>query len=137
MIIQETNIPNVISENIDQSKQVLANNIIKSVYPLFDEVYNSKVSGIDKLQTDLKEKKKIVLEEKSELEILMNEYKRQKKIAKLLERVERLITSGLVYDGALNHETKILLKIIMNLSMEKLDYHLRNTLQTISKRFSR
>jgi ATP-dependent Lon protease len=137
MIIEKTNIPNVVENTIEESKLVLAENIIKNVYPLFDEVYNSKVSSIGKLNKELKEKKNSVLSKKNELEELLEIYQRQKKIAKLLDRIEKLITSGLIYDGTLNQETKILLKVINKLDSNQLDYHLRNTLQTINKRFSR
>ena len=68
---------------------------------------------------------------------MMVEYKKKKKVSKLLDRIEKLITSGLVYDGTLKHETIILLKITTKLSEDKLDYHLKDTLTTISKRFSR
>jgi hypothetical protein len=67
----------------------------------------------------------------------MDAYKRKKKVTKLLDRIEKLITSGLVYDGTLKHETIVLLKIVDKLEEDKLDYHLHATLQTISKRFSR
>jgi ATP-dependent Lon protease len=137
MIIEQTNIPNVIPETINKSKQVLAENIIQNVYPLFDEVYKSKVDSIERVKEELKAKKEKVTQQKNELQAIMNNYKRQKKITKLLDRIEKLITSGLVYDGTLKHETMILLKIITKLENEKLDYHLQSTLQTINKRFSR
>ncbi len=137
MIIEQTNIPNVIPETINKSKQILAENIIQNVYPLFDEVYKSKVNSIEIVKEELKAKKEKVTQQKNELQAIMNNYKRQKKITKLLDRIEKLITSGLVYDGTLKHETMILLKIITKLENEKLDYHLRSTLQTINKRFSR
>ena len=137
MIIEYTNIPNVIPETIEKSKLVLAENIIQNVYPLFDEVYKSKVDNIERVKNKLKTKKEEVSQQKSDLQGLMYAYKRQKKIAKLLDRIDKLITSGLVYDGALKHETTILLKIVPKLENDKLDYHLRQTLQTINKRFSR
>jgi hypothetical protein len=137
MIIEETSIPNVVPENISESKQVLADNIIQNVYPLFDEVYSTRVDEIDEIKKEIESKKSEVKTNKEFLEKLMNEYKRKKKISKLLSRVDKLITSGLVYDGAMKHETIVLLKIIPKLSEEKLDYHLRSTLTTISKRFSR
>lgn len=137
MIIEYTNIPNVIPETINKSKQVLAENIIQNVYPLFDEVYKSQVDNIERVKDELKAKKEEVTQQKNDLQGLMSAYKRQKKIAKLLDRIEKLITSGLVYDGALKHETTILLKIATKLENDKLDYHLRQTLQTINKRFSR
>ena len=137
MKIVETKIPNVIPETIEKSKQVLADNIIKNVYPLFNEVYHSKVDTVKKLKDELASKKEAVSKEKETLESIMAEYKRKKKISKLLDRIEKLVTSGLVYDGHLKNETVILLKIVNKLPNDKLDYHLRDTLQTISKRFSR
>lgn len=137
MIIEETNIPNVISENIEESKLVLANNIIQNVYPLFNEVFSSKVEEIDGLKLKLNSKKQQVKENKQTLEGLMSDYKKKKKVAKLLDRLNKLVSSGLIYDGALKHETVVLLKIVNGLSEEKVDYHLRETLKTISKRFSR
>ena len=137
MIITETNIPNVIPDNILKSKEVLADNIIANVYPLFSEVYTTRVDEIDLLKKALKAKKELVRKHKVALEQMMAEYKKQKKVSKLLDRIEKLIATGLVYDGTLKHETVILLKIATKLSNEKLDYHLKDTLRTISKRFSR
>ena len=137
MKIIETNIPNVTPENIQDSKTVLANNIISNVYPLFNEVYTSRVDEIELLKQALQKKKGLVQKHKVALEQMMAEYKKKKKIAKLLDRIEKLISTGLVYDGALKHEMVILLKIATKLSDEKIDYHLKDTLRTISKRFSR
>lgn len=137
MIIKETTIPDIIPTNIDQSKQVLANNIISNVYPLFDEVYNNKVEETTTLKNTLNKKKESIQEQKKSLEDMISVYNKNKKVAKLLDRIEKLISSGLVYDGTLKHETVILLKIITKLSEEKVDYHLKATLHTINKRFSR
>lgn len=136
MIIEETKIPNVLPENIEETKVILAESIIHNVYPLFNEVYSGNVEEVEKLKNKLKEKKKQVLSEKDDLQKLIDVYKNKKKVSKLLARIEKLINSGLVYDGTLKHETVILLKIATKLSSEKLDYHLQDTLRTISKRFS-
>lgn len=137
MNIVETNIPNVVPDNIPKSKEVLADSIIANVYPLFNEIYNTRVDEIETLKKQLSNKKEIVKKHKTTLEHYMAEYKRKKKISKLLDRIEKLISSGLVYDGTLKHETVVLLKIVTKLSEEKLDYHLKDTMRTISKRFSR
>lgn len=137
MEISETTIPDVSIQNLDQSKIVLAESIIQNVYPLFDEVFNTKVEELQELQDFLKDRKTKVKEEKDNLQALVNSYSRQKKVAKLLTRIENMVTSGLVYEGSLKNETTILLKIVSKLSDEKLDYHLKSTLRTISKRFSR
>lgn len=137
MILEETSIPNVTENNIDEAKMVLADNIIQNVYPLFDEVYTTRVDEIEEIKKETENKKVEVKQNKNQLESLMNEYKRKKKISKLLSRIEKLIAAGLVYDGTIKHETVVLLKILPKLSDDKLDFHLRNTLTTISKRFSR
>jgi 50S ribosomal subunit-associated GTPase HflX len=134
--IQETKIPDVIPEIIDESKQILANNIIKNVYPLFNELYSEKIKELNKLKYILDNKKNNIKEEKENLQNIMLSYKKKKKITKLLERIEKLITSGLLYDGVLKHEITILIKVIDKLSEKKLDYHLNSVLNIISKRFS-
>lgn len=137
MKIEETPIPNVLEENIEDSKLILANNIIENVYPLFDEVYSSRIEEIDNVKKDLDIKKQQVRVQKEELQVLMNEYKRKKKVAKLLDRLDKMVSAGLIYEGSIKHETIVLLKVANNLSDEKIDYHLRSTLKTLSKRFSR
>jgi len=137
MFIEETKIPNVSKENIEESKVILAESVIQNVYPLFNEVYTGHVEEVKRLSKTLQDRKKNILAAKDELEKLFSEYKKMKKISKLLSRIEKLVNSGLIHDGSLKHETTILLKIITKLPDEKLDYHLKSTLRTISKRFSK
>ena len=137
MKIIQTKIPDVTKESIDHSKVVLADNIIQNVYPLFDEVYQGKVGHINEMKKTLKEKKEIVKGKKEKLEQLMSDYNREKKVSKLLTRIEKLVDSGLVYDGTLKSQAIILLKVINKLSNDKLDHHLSETLQVIRKRFAR
>lgn len=137
MIIEETKIPDVTEYNIDQSKIILADNIISNVYPLFDDVYNDYLKSAKKIKENSKQLKEKVKDNKENLELLMNELNRVKKVSELLKRIETLISSGLAFDGGLKHETVILLKIINKLDNEKLEMHLKNTVRTITKRFSR
>jgi len=137
MKIITTKIPDVTTETIDQSKVVLADNIIQNVYPLFDEVYQGKLSYINDIKKSLTQKKSELNKKKENLEQLMTEYSREKKISKLLSRIEKLVDSGLVYDGAIKSQTIVLLKVINKLTNEKLDHHLTETMQIIRKRFSR
>lgn len=137
MKIEETKIPDVTNENISDSKNILAESIIKNVYPLFDEVFNSKVDEVRKKEDILKVKRIQVIEEKKELEESMKEYRKEQLISKLLDRLDKLISSGLVYDGKLRTETVVLLKIINSLDEEKLKYHYKQALLIINKRFSR
>lgn len=137
MRIEQTNIPNVLPETIDQNKIYLAESIMQSVYPLFDEVYKGRVKNLETYKEKVEKGKNEIKKQKDELEQLVNEYNRQKKINKLLDRLEKMINSGLVYEGSFKHEVVVLLKVLNKLSVEKLDHHLHQTLQTLSKRFSR
>jgi hypothetical protein len=137
MNIITTNISDINTNNIDKSKVALSNKIIKNVYPLFDEVYSDKLLKIEELEIKTQDKRNQISEEKNELEIFLKEYSRKKKIKKLLERLSKLISSGLVHDGSLRTETIIILKIINKLPDNKLDEHLHSTMKSITKRFSR
>ncbi len=137
MKITDTKIPNVTEENIDESKLNLVNKIIQNISPLLDEVYEDNLKVQKILQDDLKSKKLKVLQSKEILENLIKEYDKKKKTKKLVQRLSKLITSGLTFDGTLKHETVILLKIVNKLSNEKLNYHLSETMRLINKRFSR
>ena len=136
MNIIETEIPDVTIENLDQSKVILANNIVQNVYPLFDEVFNTRLNELDDFQQLLKDKKRQVKEEKDKLQSMVHVYNKRKRVAKLLDRIEKLVSSGLVYDGSLRSETTILLKVVNKLSDDKIDYHLKSVMSTIAKRFS-
>lgn len=136
MNIEYTKIPDVVEENINQSKMILADNIISNIYPLFDDMYNGYLNSTKGLQSDYRKTKTQVKESKQALEKMMIELNRVKKVSKLLDRMGKLIGSGLVYDGNLKHETVILLKIVNKLSDDKIEFHLRNTLKTITKRFA-
>jgi len=137
MNIIETNVPDVTVDNIQTSKTILADNIIKNVYPLFDGVYTEKLEAVSNLKLQIKNRKQHLRAEKESMEQLVVEYKRMKKMAKLLDRLDQLVESGLIYDGTMKHETVILLKILDKLSPEKLDQQLAKTVQIINKRFSR
>ena len=123
--------------NLDESKISLADNIIKNVYPLFDDVYTQKVSQLKKLKELHEARKNKVVRNKTNLEAMIRQYEQKKKVSKLLSRLEKLVDSGLVYDGHLKNETVILLKIIDKLPDDKLDHHLSETLKIIGKRFSK
>ena len=137
MNIVETAYPDIVPSNIEASKVELSNKIIKNVYPLFDEVHINKVSENKDLKKELEDKKSQVKEEKEKLEEMLKDYNKKKKVKKLLERLSKLVSSGLVYDNNLKMETIVLLKIINKLSEEKLDEQLSNAMRTINKRFSK
>lgn len=137
MNIVETAIPDVTKRNISRNKELIADNIIQNVYPLFDEVYQAKLEQVARLKRQIKTGKDQMSTQKETMQQLMHEYKKEKKISKLLTRIEKLVQAGLTYDGTMQHEMVILLKIIDKLPEDKLDFQLSKTMQVLSKRFSK
>jgi hypothetical protein len=132
-----TKIPDITRENISYNKEIIADSIIENVYPLFDEVYQAKIGRVTFLKNKIKTKREQMGNEKETMQKLMSAYKREKKVSKLLERIEKLVQAGLTYDGTMKHEIVILLKIIDKLPSDKLDQQLNKTMQTLNKRFAR
>ena len=137
MNIIETSVPDVTKHNISLNKEKIAESIIQNVYPLFDEVYQAKLDTVFQLKNRIKTGREKISTEKETMQQLMTAYRKEKKITKILERIEKLVQSGLTYDNTLRHETVIILKIIDKLPEEKLDYQLTKTMQILNKRFSK
>ena len=137
MRIIETSIPDINETNIDQSKLLLAQDIINNISPLLNEAYNTKINNKRRLQEEVKASKKRINEEKGDVERILKDYNRKKKVARILDRIEKLVESGLVHDSQLKHETVILLKILDKLPEDKLDMQLNRTIEVLNKRFSR
>jgi phage shock protein A len=137
MNIVETSIPDVDLKNIDKSKLQLAEKIVEGVHPLLDDIYNDKVNQLEELKERYKNLRKRIHKAKGELEQLMNEHKRKKKVKKLVERISKLVSTGLVHEGTMRNLVVVLLKIVDNLSNEKLDHQLREITNMVSKRITR
>ena len=135
MNIIETTIPDIDIKNIDQSKVNLAEKIIHNINPLFDDLQQSKLIEYKAKLTEFKRIKKIVNNNKTEIETLFEHYKRKQKVKKLLERIDKLVSLGIVNEGQTKHETIILLKVIDKLPNNKLNFHLKEAMNMISKRF--
>ena len=136
MNIIETDIPDTTRHNISEHKEIIADSIIQNVYPLFDEVYQAKIDQVVQLKNKIKTGKANMQTQKETMQQLMRQYKKEKKVSKLLERIEKLVQAGLTYDGSMKHEIVILLKIVDKLPDDKLDMQLSKTMQILSKRFA-
>ena len=135
MKILNTNIRDIDIKNVDNNKVNIANRIIKRIRPLFNELHTDKKTQLSILEKDIINNKKSLNEQKKELEELVKEYNKKKKVKKLVERIAKLINSGFIHDGHLKSQNIVLLKIINNLSNEKLDQHLYETIKMINSRF--
>ena len=137
MKIELTNIPDINLENIDEAKVGLANKIISNIKPLFNDVSISKNRNIKKLKEDFKNKRNSVKKRKIELEGKLEHLNTRKKVKKLLERIDKLQTFGLLYEGEFRREMIIILKVIDKLEENKIDLYLKETMDIVNKRFSR
>ena len=134
MKITLTNIPDI-SKNVDQAKADLGNRVIENISPLLDEYYVAKRESLFDTRNTLKSIRKDVLEKKGQLEELIKQLEKKKKVKAILEKVSRLVTAGLGYDSSFRNETIVLLKVLDNLPEQKLDFHLKDVTATLSKRF--
>lgn len=137
MRIIETDLYDIPKDNLDQTKAELADSIIQNIYPLFDEIYFNFLKKEKNIENSIKEKKEFIHTEKNVMEELVKRYGRKKKVRKLLERISKIIESGLTHDSSVKNQTVIILRIIDKLSEEKLDHHLNESIQLLSKRFAR
>ena len=137
MKINITNIPDVNTENLDLAKVELANKVIRKFYPIVDKVYNDRVLKIKKLELLLQKNNVKINKEKSESEKLLIDYKRKEKIKTILERISKLVSSGLINETSAKKEMIVVLKNLDTLSDEKLNLYLNETLKILDKRFSK
>ena len=137
MRIIETDLYDIPEDNLDQTKVELADSIIQNIYPLFDEIYFNFLKKEKNIENSIKEKKEFIHTEKTVMEELVKRYGRKKKVRKLLERISKIIESGLTHDSSVKNQTIVILRIIDKLSEEKLDHHLNESIQLLSKRFAR
>jgi len=137
MKIQFTNVSDIDLDNIDKEKINLLDKIIEYVYPLFDDLYNNKINDVEILENKLSKIKKNVNNSKNELEKLLQEYNDKKKRRKLCDTISKLVRCGIVNDSSLKSEMIILLKVVDNLSPQKVDYHISEISKIIKKRFRR
>jgi len=135
MNIIETKIPDIDVKDIDQSKVNLAEKIIHNINPLFDDLQQVKIDEFNLNINKFNQLKTKVISNKNEIENLFEHYKRKQKVKKLLERIDKLVSLGIVNEGQSKQETIVLLKIIDKLDINKLNFHLKETMNTISKRF--
>ncbi len=131
MKIIDTDIPDITTDNIDEQKLNLMNQIIEGIYPLLESSNILKQNQIKNLEEEeFKKNKKLIRNSKSMLTELFNKYTKKKKINQLYECLSKLISHNNITD---KHETIILLRVVETLSNEKLDYHLYETIKLVNK----
>ncbi len=135
MKITELAIPDVTNENINKSKNDLADKIVNSLLPLIQPQISKKIKELKLLQKSIKEKVNLISNERNTLKDLQKEYDKRKNINLLLNRVEQLLNLGL--DNTLRSEMINMLRKINDLPKEKIDFYLDETLRIITRKFSK
>jgi len=118
MITKITNISDVNLYVVDpiKAKENLATNIISLMGPMVDETIRERKENLKKNNRQLKMIVNNIDEMKEQLQNLVNKYKRLKLKKSLLEIIDKLISSGLIYQSTLTVEVK---QILMNIDKLK------------------
>lgn len=135
MKIIELSIPDIKKESIDSSKIALANKIVYNILPIIQPQISKQIKDLKSLNESIKVKKKKITSEKSILKDLQKAHQKKKRINLLLNRVEQLVNLGL--DDSLRAEMINMLRKVNDLSDDKIDFYLAETLRIITRRFSK
>ena len=126
MKITETTIHDVTEENLDKKKVELADTIVSSFEPLLNDMCIKKSKEEEELTSEIEANKQRISREKTELQVLLNEYEKQKKISKALEMVSKVDPVKLEYNRSLKNEIVVFLRIMEKLSLEKVSSYLQD-----------
>ena len=135
MKIRELRIPDIKYESLNKSKIELADKIISSFLPIIQPKISDKLKELKNLRESVNNKKKKVTQEKVSLQELQTIIQKKKKINLLLNRIEQLTTIGI--DESLKSEMITVIRKINDLSDEKINFYLEETLRIISRKFSK
>jgi hypothetical protein len=136
MKVVKSEIVDVLEEEPDRTKVYFAENIVRIMAPILDEYYNEKIEKVSSVKQEMKDLKTRVQSEKEKISQMLSQHKKLTKTAKLLSRIDKIISSGLTY-GSTKRELVIILKILDKLSEEKLDIQMNNMMAILSKGLGR
>ena len=137
MKIIETTIPDVTEENLDEKKVKLADTVISSFEPLLAEMHVKKSEEEKNLTSQIEANKERISQEKVEVQTLLNEYEKEKKIRKTLEAVSNVDPVKLEYNRSLKSEIVVFLRIMEKLSLEKVSSYLQDIIKISNKTVSK
>lgn len=136
MNIEVTKIVDVDFENFDRSKVFLADEVVQSISPLLSDVYKVKLEEKEEVRGEIKNTLKKISVLKRKVEELKQEVEKQKKISRLLQRIDEVANAGLILHGPLKDEVIRILRVVNKLSIETLDEQIRTITAKAAKRFS-
>jgi len=131
--IIETKILDITSkEPVSKQKIKLANKIIENIQPLLDKKYMEKIKKIKELKKNISSKKLKVKSEKKDLENLINDFNKKTKIKSLLDRINKLIEIGALNTKELKNEMTIVVKVIDDLPIDKINFYMLECLKILN-----
>lgn len=136
MRIIETDINDIQEIDLNKSKLNLADEVISYVQPIFSKDYNEKIREIKEFKKRILEKKDTIKIEKNELEDLLKVFSKKSKESELLNKMGKLIQTGLIQDS-MKTEMSVLLKSFDNISEEKITSYLNETIKLVSQKFAK
>lgn len=136
MRIIETEINDICVDNIEESKINLVNEIINYVQPIFTDEYKEKVHEIKSLKSTLVDNQERIKKEKDELTNLFNIFSKKNKEKVLLNKMGKLIHTGLIQESMKNEMT-VLLNSFDRLPEEKITSYLNETIVLLSQKFAK
>jgi len=136
MRIIETEIDDIQTKNIDELKMNLANDVINYIQPIFNKDYKEKIKKIKQLKQNISIKKEKIKQEKIELERIVKSFSKKNKEKELLNKMGKLIQTGLIQDS-MKKEMTILLKSFENLPEDKITSYLNEAIVILSQKFAK
>jgi hypothetical protein len=137
MKIEELNLPDVTDNNLEESKVLLANSIIKNIYPLFDNIFMDKKNKIEELKTHLVRRENIIKKKKELVQEFASSYEKEKTITQFLSEVENLMNTGMIMDSSVKHQVIVMLKTLDKFSQDKIKSRIIDIKRVLGKRFGR
>ncbi len=136
MRIIETEINDLQTKNSNELKINLANDVINYIQPIFNKDYRKKIKEVKKLKQNISIKKEKIKEEKNELEKIVKNFSKKNKEKELLNKMGKLIQTGLIQDS-MKKEMTILLKSFENLPEDKIKSYLNEAIVLLSQKFAK
>jgi len=128
-----SNIPDIISQNLDHTKVSLANQIIKKVHPMFDELRAAKLKTVENLNAKILSIKNEIKSKKLETQEFLTKYQREKLVKDYLDKIHMIIQTGNVTQESLKKELVIMTKITDKIPTDKYPGHIAKLDTMLSK----
>jgi len=123
--IEATEMPDILSENIDKIKVKLADSLIDKIKPLVNLGYEKRNNIIKELELKILQNKQIMESLKNNLVSIDKEKKKKNKTIELLENTLRLVSKENLSKLASRNELVTLINISDKVSIDRLEEHIR------------